>query len=103
MFVRHDAVALDPYTERTEARWAQALRWGCPGQTDERYPVPVVLENLASQPPIVTLGLHPGQPEAHRPVSILTPGQSKALGANRSGLPRNASTNWPGLGAGSLV
>ncbi len=79
--VRHDAVVLNPYTECTEARRAQALRWGCPGQTDERYTVPVVLENLASQPPVVTLRLHPGQPQAHRSTSTLMPGQSKQLGA----------------------
>ena len=75
VLVRHDAVALDPYTERTEARWAQDLRWGCPGQADKRYPVPVVLGNLASQPPVVTLLLHPGQPQARRSISILMPGQ----------------------------
>ncbi len=81
VLVRHDAVVLDPSTECTETRWPQDLRWGCPGQADERYPVPVVLENLASQPPVVTLRLHPGQPQAHRSVSTLIPGQSKQLGA----------------------
>ncbi len=75
VLVRHDAVAPDPYTERTEARRARALRWGCPGQADVRYPVPVVLENLASQPPVVTLLLHPRQPQARRSISTLMPGQ----------------------------
>ena len=81
VLVRHDAVVLDPYTKCTEVRRAQALRWGCPGQADERYTVPVVPENLASQPPVVTLLLHPGQPQAHRSISTLMPGQSKQLGA----------------------
>ncbi len=75
VLVRHDAVAVNLYTERTEARWAQDLRLGCPGQADERYPVPVVLGNLASQPPVVTLLLHPGQPQAHTSISTLMPGQ----------------------------
>ncbi len=77
VLVRHGAVVLDPSTERTEARRAQALRWGCPGQVDDCNPVPIVLENLAGQPPVVALRLHPGQPEAHRSVSTLMPWQSK--------------------------
>ena len=80
VLVRHDLVVLDPYPECTEARRAQDLRWGCPGQADERYPVPVVLGNLATQPLVVTLRLHSGQPQAHRSVSTLMPGQSKQLG-----------------------